>query len=202
MSWIDDKGPNTPTYTTKDPADLSYQVLAAHTDPALYLAVHVRDQFIYDQEFDRRTPHCNDHVESFINGDLDANDMPKEMPGTHDGNPEGFQLVRDAAGHQLSSGLGLANDMWSVATGRTSDGYIIEIEIPLNSIDTRDGPESIPPSTGSFLLRNVAVSDNDEFVATRTNYAAFWNDGEKKGASFFLQGEDFWTIGLSLTPEE
>ena len=178
--------------------------MAAHTEQALYLAVQVRDQFIDDQEFDRMEPHYNDHVEFYINGDLDANDLIIGMPGTtpYRGSPEGFQLVCDAAGQHVASAMSLANESWSVATGRTPDGYVIEFEIPLNLIDTRDGPEFVPPKTGSLLLMNVAVSDNDEYVSAQTTYAAPWNDGEKVGVSFYFYGEDFWTIGLRLTPED
>ncbi len=187
-------------YATKAPEDLSYQIAAAHTDTALFLAVRVRDQFIDDQEWDRASPNQNDHVDLYINGDLAADDFMPLMIHTAPGNREGFQLLCDAAGTRMTVAIDISNDDWSVSTARTPDGYLVEFEIPLALIDTKNGPEVVPAHTGSFLLMNLAVSDNDELVADQSTYAAPWNDGEPRGISFFVNGEDFWTVGLRLTP--
>jgi hypothetical protein len=42
---------------------------AACSDQALFFAFQVRDQFVDAQEEDRDTPHQNDGVEVFIDGD-------------------------------------------------------------------------------------------------------------------------------------
>ena len=141
---------------TKRPDDLSFSVAAAHTKDALYLAFAVRDQFLDDQDEDSSRPNNNDGVDLYINGDLAANDQSYVM--SSGGNREGFQLLCDVAGHRKTTGLGLSNDDWSAATGRTEDGYVIEFVIPLKLIDTKDGPGEEPPSTGSFLLMNACAS--------------------------------------------
>ncbi|WP_169980260.1 tetratricopeptide repeat protein, partial [Tautonia rosea] len=201
---------NAPSTTTgwfpylikSDPADLSYTLHAAHSTDSLFLAFKVRDQFIDDQEVDAAAPFFNDDVELFLNGDLVANDLIPEMAFDSRGNREGFQLVADVAGRQVTASTDFGNEDWSVATARTEDGYIVEFEIPLGLIDTRDGPEVVPASTGSFLLMNVTMTDNDKPVSQTTNYATLWNPGVERGFSPYLAGEDTWLVGLSLTPSE
>ena len=182
----------------KTPEDLSYRVSAAHSEQSLFLAFEVRDQFIDDQEWDRLAVHQNDSVDLYINGDLVANDLIRGM--TYRGNREGFQILCDAAGHRFSSGVDLTNDDWSAVARRTAGGYLVEFEVPLALIDTKDGPGSVPASTGSFLLINASVTDNDEVVTAQTTYATLWNEGKRRSVSLFVNGEDFWNVGLRLTP--
>jgi hypothetical protein len=185
---------------SKTPEDLSVRVHAAHTDRSLFLAFLVRDQFVDASEQDAKHPFFNDSVEVFINGDNVANDVtPGLFVVGETGNREGFQLVADAEGHQYTVGEALTNADWKIGTSRTPDGYIIEFEVPLALIDTRDGPEFVPATSGSELLVNFGFNDNDAPVSGQTDYAIFW--AEDPNLAPYLGGEDFWTVSLRLVPK-
>jgi serine/threonine protein kinase/tetratricopeptide (TPR) repeat protein len=187
---------------SKKPDDLSVRVHAAHTDRSLFLAFLVRDQFVDASERDARTPRWNDSVEIFIDADHVANDMP---PGLlfqfgQRGNREGFHLAADAGGHQCTVGEGLTNADWKAGTSRTPDGYLVEFEIPLALIDTRDGPELVPASSGSELRVNFGIIDNDDAQTSgQTDYGIFW--AEDPNHTPYTGGEDFWTVSLRLVPK-
>jgi hypothetical protein len=182
---------------SKAPEDLSVRIHAAYTDRSLFLAFRVRDQFVDASDM---TPNSNDSVEVFIDGDQVANDLtPVSSPGRV-GNREGFDLISDARGHQLTFGTDdFTNADWKVATARTPDGYIIEFEIPLALIDTRDGPEYVPATSGSELRVNFGITDNDGSVSDQTDYGIFW--AEDPALSPWTGGEDFWTVSLRLVPK-
>jgi tetratricopeptide (TPR) repeat protein len=185
---------------SKAPDDLSVRIHAAHTDRSLFLAFLVRDQFVDASEQDAKHPFFNDSVEVFINGDNVANDVtPGLFVVGETGNREGFQLVADAGGHQYTVGEALTNADWKVGTSRTPDGYIIEFEVPLALIDTRDGPEFVPATSGSELLVNFGFNDNDAPVSVQTDYAIFW--AEDSNLAPYMGGEDFWTVNLRLVPK-
>jgi tetratricopeptide (TPR) repeat protein len=186
---------------SKTPDDLSVLVHAAHTDRSLFLAFLVRDQVVDAGEQDAKHPFFNDSVDVFINGDNVANDV---TPGLFvvgaTGNREGFQLVADAVGHQYTVGEALTSADWKVGTSRTPDGYIIEFEIPLALIDTRDGPEFAPATSGSELMVNFGITDNDDpQYSGQMDYAIFW--AEDPELAPFMGGEDFWTVSLRLVPK-
>jgi serine/threonine protein kinase len=186
---------------SKTPDDLSAWVHAAHTDRSLFLAFRVRDQFVDASEQDARVPWWNDSVEAYINGDHRSNDsVPGFLfPCVPLGNREGFQLIADAGGHQSTRATGFTDADWKLGTSRTADGYIIEFEIPLALIDTRDGPESAPATGGSALLVNFGVTDNDASASDQTDYGIFW--AEDPELSPQEGGEDFWTVSLRLVPK-
>jgi non-specific serine/threonine protein kinase/serine/threonine-protein kinase len=186
---------------SKTPEDLSVRVLAAHTDRSLFLAFLVRDQFVDASEMDAKAPWSNDSIDVYINGDHRSNDT---VPGflfscVPLGNREGFQLVADAAGHQSTKATDFTDADWKVRTSSTPVGYIVEFEIPLSLIDTRDGPEYVPATTGSDLLVNFGVTDNDAPVSDQTDYGIFW--AEDPALSPQEGGEDFWTLSLRLVPK-
>jgi hypothetical protein len=183
---------------SKTPDDLSMRIHIAYTDRSLFLAFQVRDQFVDASERDPTWE--NDSVDVFINGDHVANDMPPQFldPG-EPGNREGFQLCADAGGHQVTQAVGFTNTDWKAGTSRTPDGYIIEFEIPLALIDTRDGPEYVPATSGSELLVNFGFTDNDAPVSEETDYGIFW--AEDPNLSPLFGGEDFWTVNLRLVPK-
>ena len=185
---------------SKTPDDLSVRVHAAHTDRSLFLAFRVRDQFVDASELDARVPWWNDSVEVYINGDHRSNDsVPGFLfPCVPLGNREGFQLIADAGGHQSTRATGFTDADWKLGTSRTPDGYIVEFEIPLALIDTRDGPEYVPATSGSELLVNFGVTDNDAPVSDQTDYGIFW--AEDPDLSPQEGGEDFWTVSLRLVP--
>jgi tetratricopeptide (TPR) repeat protein len=194
---------------SKTPDDLSARLHTAYTDRSLFLAFLIRDQFLDAGELDARVPSSNDAVEVFINGDLVANDLiPWLLPFDRPGNREGFQLIADAGGHQFTSTAAFTNADWKVGTSRTSDGYIVEFEVPLALIDTRDGPEYVPATTGSELLVNFGFVDIDGALtgqvggkvdAEYSDYGIFW--AEDPAFSPLLGGEDFWTVSLRLVPK-
>jgi tetratricopeptide (TPR) repeat protein len=184
---------------SKTPDDLSVRVHASHTDHSLFLAFLVRDQFVDASEVDAKIPSNNDSVEVFINGDQVANDaIPKFLDNAETDNREGFQLVADAAGHQFTLGTAFTNMDWKAGTSRIADGYIIEFEIPLSLIDTRDGPDYVPAASGSELLVNFGINDNDAPVTAQTDYGIFW--AEDPDLSLYHGGEEFWTVSLRLVP--
>jgi tetratricopeptide (TPR) repeat protein len=184
---------------SKPPDDLSMRISTAYTDRSLFLAFQVRDQLVVAAEQNAKIPRDNDAIAVFINGDQVANDMlPTPTAGSPPGNREGFQLGADAAGHQYTNSS-FTNADWKVGTSRTPAGYIIEFEIPLALIDTRDGPEYVPATRGSELLVNFAITDNDAPVNVKTERGIFW--AEDPAIGLYEGGEEFWTVALRLVPK-
>ena len=177
---------------------------AAHNSSSLFLAFQVRDQFIDDQTLPSNSPRpfTNDSVELYIDGDLVANDFMRWGIDRYSsrGNREGFQLVSDVCGRQLSVARDITNADWTAATKRTQEGYIIEFEIPLDLIDTEDGAGVTPATTGSFLLMNACVNDNDTRLVATETVGFLWNPDQERCVSLFGTGEDSWLVGLRLTP--
>jgi Carbohydrate family 9 binding domain-like len=184
---------------SKTPDDLSVRIHAAYTDRALFVAVRVRDQFVEVGQLKANSPHMNDNVELFLNGDHVANDMMPIFWADRLGNREGFQLLADAAGHQFTQSVDFTNADWKVGTSRIPDGYVVEFEIPLVLIDTRDGQEYVPATSGSEILFNLGLNDYDTPNNQEKDYAIFW--AENRDLSPFMGGEDFWTVSLRLVPE-
>jgi hypothetical protein len=179
------------TGETKDPSDLSVRMYAAHTATRLFLAFRVRDQSVRANPEGALAPWLNDSAEVYLDGDGVANDL---TPVTW-GNREGFMIGADVLGnHHRNSILGTR---WKVGTGRTEDGYVIEFEIPLDLIDTLDGPGVRPATTGSELRMNVAIMDVDEAGDKRSSqYAVLWC--EDRFWTLTHGGEDFWPMALRL----
>ena len=63
------------TGSTKDQADLSARIFAAHTSTALFLAVRVRDQFVRADPVAANAPFLNDSVDLYLDGDRVPNDL-------------------------------------------------------------------------------------------------------------------------------
>jgi hypothetical protein len=165
-SWMD------PT-KNKAAADLSLTVYTAYTDKSLFFAFRVHDQFVDAQEADAATPHQNDGVEVFLDGDGVPNDFGHGLMGGKSiayGSKEGFQLLVDAAGHALTT-ADFTNAAWKRAVRRLPDGYIVEMEIPLALIDTKDGRGFAAPGPGAKLNFALAATDNDAEVRKQVNYA-------------------------------
>jgi eukaryotic-like serine/threonine-protein kinase len=179
----------------KAPDDLSYRVSAAHTATTLFVAVEVRDQFLDDDQTEGNGIYLNDCVELVINGDRVANDL---TPSNLAGSREGFQILCDAHGSRRTGARDFTNEDWRVGTRVVPGGYIVEFEVPLRLIDTRDGPGEAPAKTGDLLLMNVAVYDNDERVAAQDNVGLLWSDDPRYRS--FQGGEVTWAVGLDLAP--
>jgi hypothetical protein len=183
------------TRATKDPSDLSVRMHAAHTSTALFLAFRVRDQSVQADPVAAKVPYLNDGVELFLDGDRMPNDL---TPVTYRGNLEGFQIIADALGNRFSSAPTVGNTRWKVGTSRSEDGYVIEFQIPLDLIDTQDGPGFRPATTGSELRMNVGINDIDQAINQQTFYGMLW--AEDRLWSPLLGGEDFWPVALRLVP--
>src|SRR5262249_27934298 len=166
-------------------------------------AFHVRDQFVDAQEADRDTPHQNDGVEVFIDGDQVPNDFSSGTMADPDSKEvfpsEGFQLLADAAGHQYTRAQGFRNADWKAAAKRTADGYIVEIEIPLALIDTQDGPAYAPPGPGTLLNFAMAITDNDAAVQQQVSYAYLRT--QNTNTSPWIGGENAWKFAIKLEPK-
>jgi hypothetical protein len=188
--------------TQKKPEDLSVIIYTAYTDRSLFFAFRVKDQFVDAQPADQPPGVFNDGVEVFIDGDRVSNDFNQGPPiggrMSRTGNEEGFQLLADAAGHQYTLSNTFTDADWKAATTRTSDGYIIEIEIPLKLIDTVDGPPSAPAGPGSVLNFAFAITDNDAEVSNQTSYAFLRTP--KSNVSPWIGREDAWKFRLKLIP--
>jgi hypothetical protein len=186
----------------KSPQDLTVRLHIAYTKTSLFFAFNVRDQFVDAQEEDKDTPHQNDGVEIFIDGDRVVNDFQQVMkmdPALGPPGPsEGFQLLVNAAGHHATIAQDFSNAEWKRAVKRTGDGYIVEIEIPLALIDTQDGPGCKPPGPGSVINFALAVTDNDEEVRKQVSYAYLRT--AKTPLSPWIGGESSWRFAIKLEP--
>jgi serine/threonine protein kinase len=185
----------TPARPTKNPSDLSVRMHSAHTGDALFLGFRVRDQYVRANPEAVQTPFLNDDVEVFLDGDRVPNDQTN-LTGW--GSREGFQLTVDSLGNRFTLASGVGRTRWKVGTSRVDDGYVIEFEIPLDLIDTQDGPEFRPAATGSELRMNVAINDSDEASGDQTFYGMLW--AEDRLWSPAEGGEDFWPVALRLVP--
>jgi hypothetical protein len=111
---------------------------------------------------------------------------------------EGFQIGADSRGVQSTWARDFFNIDWTVGTGGAEGGYLIEFKIPLDLIDTEDGPGYSPATTGSKLLMNATIVDNDHFVQLeQENSAVLWTD--EPALSPFFGREDMWLIELHLS---
>jgi hypothetical protein len=192
------------TTKNKTPSDLAIKLYAAYSDKSLFIAFQVRDQFVDAQEADKTTPHQNDGVEVFIDGDRVPNDFVSSMtqadPTQSQVLPsEGFQLLADAAGHQYTRAQAFSDADWKTTAKRTPDGYIIEFEIPLALIDTQDGPAFKLAGPGSVLNFALAVTDNDQEVREQKSYAYLRTSNQTQ--SPWIGGESAWNFAIELEPK-
>jgi hypothetical protein len=165
-----------------------------HTATALFLAFRVRDQSVRATPAAAHMPWLNDCIEVYLDGDRVANDFTPILRGNH----EGFQVSADALGNQYHVGAEIEDSRWKVGASRTEDGYVIEFEIPLDLIDTQDGPGFRPATTGSELRMNVSILDYDQPANQPASYGVLWS--EDRRWSLCHGGEDFWAAALRLTP--
>ena len=164
------------------------------------MAFRVHDDFIDDEEEPDGRVFLNDGVELFFDGDRVPNDF-SIVPGPKRGaSREGFQLLSDSLGRQMTVADDFTNNDWKAATTRLPDGYIVEFEVPLSLIDTSDGSEYAPATTGSFIGFNAAVNDNDSAIHAREDYGTLWMVGPPDLVSCpAIRGETSWRVGLSLS---
>jgi serine/threonine protein kinase/tetratricopeptide (TPR) repeat protein len=202
FDFVDDRNPgrllifDEKTPTTKDPSDLSARMHAAHTATALFLAFRVRDQSVRADPVATHAPWLNDAVEVYLDGDWVPNDNKYLLDVQ--GNREGLQILADVLGNRFSNLRPIGTIPFKVGTSRTDDGYIIEFEIPLDQIDTQDGPGFRAATTGSEIFMNVGIGDVDEAVTKMTCYGILWTEDPLTSPTF--GGEDYWPVALRLVP--
>jgi hypothetical protein len=124
-----------------------------------------------------------------------ANDW---TPAQRLGNREGFEVAADALGNPFFKFTEIPVWRWKAATTRTEDGYVIEFEVPLELIDTQDGPGFKPATTGTELRMNMSILDYDEPTGAQSSYGVLWS--EDRQWSLQHGGEDFWAATLVLAP--
>jgi serine/threonine protein kinase len=177
----------------KQPDDLSVRLRTAYSDKSLFLAFQVRDQFVDDQESDRNQPQCNDGIEIFLDGDRVSGDFSWR---TGMGSSEGFQLIANAAGHQLTISRDFANRDWRTASKKNGTGYVTEVEIPLSLIDVADGPRKLAAGPGSVLNFAFAVNDNDTLAHNQLSYS--YIRAHPSIGPPTLEPENRWSFGIEL----
>jgi serine/threonine protein kinase/tetratricopeptide (TPR) repeat protein len=187
--------PNLVPKLIKDPSDLSVQMHIVHTATALYFAFRVRDQSVRARQEVTGKPWLNDCIEVYLDGDRVANDY---TPALYGGNREGFKLGADALGNRIPAPADVGDARWKAGAARTEDGYVIEFEVPLDLIDTQDGPGLRPATTGSELRMGVSIIDFDGAATKQSSYGVIWCDDRQWSLAY--AGEDFWPVALRLTP--
>ncbi len=182
--------------------DIQAELFVTHDDQSLYFAFRVVDDFIDAQPEDSLQPNLNDGIELFIDGDCTPNDFRNgPLKGRIDAsNYEGFQLLVDAAGNKLTVSHDFDDSAWKAASRQTEDGYIIEIEIPLELIDTVDGGAYRSASSGSLIRINAVINDNDELVSRQTAYGDVWTLPDPGYRGPYMSSEPGWPLGLYLEP--
>ncbi|MCA9216573.1 MAG: PEP-CTERM sorting domain-containing protein [Planctomycetales bacterium] len=197
--------PNLDNLDDGDP-DLTSYMYFGHTATDLYVTFEVYDDFL-DHDFPANS-FQNDGVEIFINPDLDTADAWGAGK---------FQIYVDAAGdgdiefnnRGSTAGISAApeddplpGEFWSAGLPfEDGSGYVVEIRIPLESLDTAGGDEDdpVPPQIGDYVLINTAIDDNDEDdnLGGQTGHHILWHhDG---AGSPFGGGEVIWTVPLEFT---
>lgn len=180
--------------TVKTPENLSFELRAAYTAESLYLAVQVYDDVVYGEDPERVWQ--NDSIEIFIDGDRNTNDF---LATERRGNAEGFQLLADVNGKKSGSRTEIPLRAWRFQPKRTSDGYIGEFAVPLDQIDTHDGPGDVPAKAGSLLMFNLLLKDFDG--PGSGSDASFWAGNSVRSRPYF-EGENIWAVALELVPPE
>lgn len=145
-------------------ADLSFGFAAMYDRNNLYVAVEVADNTLIS---DSPLVWRDDSVEIFIDGDRQPGDIEA---GVFSGTPnnEGFQLLTSVGNNRLTQPPNYAPIVWESRAGLRPRGYVVEIRIPLSSINTHDTspwtggtPGYRPPQPGDTIGFNVTVGDDD-----------------------------------------
>ena len=158
------RGGDDPGFTPSSPSDLSFKVYAMYDEDNLYIAVDVRDDALwadggYGYTHDEH-PWTDDSVELYFDGDNMPNDM-SIANGFFWPCREGFQIIKGWGGGEFMAVPEPELIVWTAEVGDRPQGYLVEFEIPLSSIDAIDGPEYASPGPGDTIGFNVAVADDD-----------------------------------------
>ncbi len=187
--------------------DSSFTIHAMYDRDNLYVAVDVSDDILIN---DGPLPWLDDDVEVFIDGDRLPGDLEA---GVFSGQPnnEGFQLITTVGNTRFTQPPTLPSIVWESSAGRRPRGYVVEVRIPLNSINTHDTspwtggtPGFRRPQPGDTIGFNVTVGDDDsggesyqrtDLVPNPNSYIAW--DGSS--ANWFFADESAWGT-LYLAP--
>lgn len=147
--------------------DSSFTIRALYDDQNLYVAVTVADDVLM-------AVHpwpllwLDDDVEVLIDGDRQPWDF---AAGVFEGvlNKEGFQLITSVGGgQQTEPGTNPDLQVWTSAVGWAPRGFVVEVAVPLDMINTHDTsewtggtPGFSPPQPGDTIGFNITVGDND-----------------------------------------
>lgn len=151
--------------------DCSYTIRAMYDDNYLYVAVDVADDII--KTGNPVLLYLDDVVELYIDGDLKS---PDDWA-----NGIAYQIDTSAVGTTdlYWSGWPVPLVMYTSAAGLRPRGYLVEAQIPLDSIQMSNGGK---PEPGSKIGFNVTVGDNDTGLVGDTWFLGdpslyFYDDG-------------------------
>jgi len=147
-------------------ADSSFTIRAMYDRSNLYVAVEVADDVLVN---DSSTVWLNDDVEILIDGDRQPGDFDAAFAG-HPNN-EAFQFSTTVGNNQLVAPYSFTGEPppypldWESRAAPSARGYVVEVRIALNSINTIDttggGTGFRAPHAGDQIGFNVAVGDQD-----------------------------------------
>jgi hypothetical protein len=202
------------------PADSSFTIYTLYDDNNLYVAVDVRDDIVI---CDGPVPFLDDDVEVMIDGDRQPGDVHMAIV-CGAGNPdcpnpvvnnEGFKLTTSACGDTLTDPSNNPGIVWESKAGPRPHGFVVELRVPLDSINTLDTSwfSTFFPATGfrrpqpgDIIGFNVAVGDDDnggfgylrDEPAPNTDSFTAW-DGRSVG--WYVFAEQDWG-NLLLAPRD
>jgi hypothetical protein len=186
-----------------NPADSSFTIYAMFDRSNLYVAVDVADNLLVN---DSDIPWLNDDVEVLIDGDRRPGDAEAGV-GSGQPNHEGFQLITTVGNIQSTQPPGLPSLVWESRAGRRPRGYLVEVRIPLQSINTHDtSPWTagtpglfIPPQPGDTIGFNVTVGDQDVPGSGSYDYPNGYIAWDGNSANWYVFDEQAWGT-LQLGP--
>ena len=181
--------------------DCSFTLRAMYDDDNLYVAVQVSDGTMIN---DGPMPWFDDDVEIFVDGDRKPGDAEQGVI-TGQSNLEGFQLITTVGSNRLNVPENLPASMWESAAGPSPRGYVVEVRISFDSINTHDTspwtggtPGFRRPEPGDQIGFNVTVGDDDSgggSYAYPNSYIAW--DGSR--SNWYVFDETAWGT-LYLAP--
>jgi hypothetical protein len=159
--------------------DLSFVLRTMYDNDNLYVAVTVADDTLQATHVPPEL-WLDDDVEILIDGDRQPWDFVNEVflwpGGVAYPNKEGYQLITSAGGgRQTEPGNNPEIQIWESAVGPMPRGFVVEVTIPLDMINTYDNspwdadgnvvtaptPATVRPQPGDVIGFNVFVGDND-----------------------------------------
>ncbi len=208
-------------------ADLSATMYLGHTDEFLFLGFDVTDGWL---EYDTigAASFQNDAVELYMDPDADGAEGTPGFNDEFRGG-ECFHIWADASNGSGDNGIDggattvediefnnragdaaypafgyfyppQPGEIYSAGLVHSATNYVIEFQIPLATLDTLDGDETMPAKTGDTLRFTAVIDDNDRPGGTQDTYAELWYiEGETRSN---WGTEENWVVGLELSEAE